>query len=387
MKNGPHENPVTSMSEIETKFATQNWKHDCPEDVRLQLLAESSKRTEAMVFEDVFQRIARRAFSASPEHVSFGWVTGFYFGQLQYWFRLETKTDRWNSCDEAFAKALLSRKVITIRPKDPAKPAFSVNAKIFKVSCTSSGTFRFCELQPGGKFGAAVDQAEFRNHQKISAKPDICDSEGQNCIRQSRAIELLEWMNDQNLAPLSVRRRLMNSVLPGFGMSAIDLDAIVLDQATGRVNYVEFKRKYPAGDLRRFGLDKAHVNLADLMKKISVASLHAVLVSPVWTDTVSPLDWYLNIAEYGHRWAWVLATIGNAGNGTQMGTAGAKSGHHGGQRTQFSIDWSDCRLLSRGLAVDGHALGHMRTFFASGDFGMLPKTDYESLRAMTDTMP
>jgi hypothetical protein len=387
MKNGSYDNPVTSMSEIETKFATKSWRHDCPENVRHQLLAESSKRTEAMVFEDLFQRIARRAFSASPEHVSFGWVTGFYFGRLEYWFRLETKNDRWNSCDDAFAKALLSKKIITIRPKDPAKPEFSVNVKIFRVSCTSSGTFRFCELQPDGKFGAAVDQADFRKHQKISIVPDIRDSKGRDLIRQSRAIELLEWMNDRNLAPLSVRRRLMNTVLPGFGMSPIDLDVIVLDKETGRVNYVEFKRKYPAEDLGQFGLDKAHVELADLMKKISVASLHAVLVSPVWTDKVSPLDWYLNVAEYGHRWAWVLATIGNAGNGTQMATTGEKSGHHEGQRTQYSIDWSDCRLLSRGLAVDGHALGNMRTFFTSGNFGVLPQTDYESLRAMTDSMP
>jgi hypothetical protein len=387
MANGPHEKPITSMSEIETNFATRKWAHDCPENVRLQLLAESTKRTEAMVFEELFQRVARRAFSAHPEHVSFGWVTGFYFGQLRYWFRIETKADRWNSCDDAFAKALQAEKVITIKPKDPDKPAFSVRVKVFRASCTSSGTFRFCERRLDGTFGAAVDQAEFRERQGISADPDIRDSEKQDVIRQTRAIDLLEWMNDQNLAPLSVRRRLMNTVLPGFSMSAIDLDSIFLDGETGKVNYVEFKRKYPAENLGQFGLDKAHVSLADLMEKISVASLHAVLVSPVWTDEASPLDWYLNVAEYGHRWAWVMATIGNAGSGTEMSTKGAKSGHHGGRRKQFSIDWSDCRLLSRGLAVDGHALGHMRTFFVTGDFGPLPQTDYASLRAITDRMP
>ena len=176
----------------------------------------------------------------------------------------------------------------------------------------------------------------------------------------------------------------MNTVLPSIGLSPIDLDAVFFDGASGKLRYVEFKRKYPAAATGCFGLDMAHVKVVRAMKEVSVDSLHAILVSPVWIDDANPIYWYLDVANYGHRWAWVLAKIGNTGDGPKMTTSGEKSGQHGGDREQDSIPWEDCRFLSRGLAVDANTLQHMFAFFLTGDFGQLDIASNDFLRVMTD---
>lgn len=373
---------LTSMVEIEKKFAEGTWKHDSVEDVRLQLLAEGKKRTEAFVFEELFQRMARRSFMAQPNHVSFGWVAAFYYGALEYWFRLETESDRWNSCDDAFASALQSLNM-TVTPTDTSKQPFTVRAKVFRVDCTRKGRFRFRKLDSGGRAGDVVYQSGFRSHYGITTAPCIEDAKGQDFARQQRAIGLLGWLTNYSTAPVSVRRRLMNTVLPGIGLSPIDLDAVFLDGPSGRLHYVEFKRKYPALS-GMFGLDEAHVKVARTMKEISVDSLHAILVSPVWTDDADPVRWYLDVANYGDRWAWVVARLDNIGEGPKMSTSGEKSGHHEGERDQNSVPWGHCRLLSRGLAADASALRRMHAFFSTGDLSPLDITDSDALREMTD---
>lgn len=269
------------MIEIEKKFAEGVWKHNSADNVCLQLLAESKKRTEALVFEELFQSMARRSFKSTPGNVSFGWVGAFYYGVLQYWFRLETDGEPWNSCDDAFASALRSLKLV-VTPADTARRPFQVRAKVFKVQCTHKGQFRFGELDASGRMGDFVDQSAFKKRHNIKIESRIQDAKGQDFARQQRAIALLGWLSDNGTTSVSVRRRMINTVLPGFGFSPIDLDAVALSPS-GKLHYVEFKRKYPARSTM-FGLDAAHVEVARTMKEIRVDSLHAVLVSPVWTE-------------------------------------------------------------------------------------------------------
>lgn len=372
----------TSMIEIEKRFAEGTWKHNSVEDVRLQLLAESKKRTEALVFEELFQRTARRSFMATPGDLSFGWVAAFYYGVLEYWFRLETESEPWNSCDDAFASALRSLEM-TVTPTDTSRKPFQVKAKVFRVHCIRNGRFRFRELDASGRAGDVVDQSGFRSRYNIKIPSRIEDARGQDFARQQRAIALLGWLNENGITSVSIRRRLMNTILPGFGLSPIDLDAVVLDKLSGKLHYVEFKRKYPALS-GMFGLDEAHVEVAQIMKEISVDSLHAILVSPVWTDDADPIRWYLDIANYGDRWAWILARLDSIGNGPKMSTSGEKSGHHEGERDQDSVPWEHCRLLSRGIGADAGALRRMHAFFSTGDLDPLGTINRESLCAMTD---
>lgn len=193
---------LTSMQLIEEKFATGEWTHDSQEHIRLQLLAESSKRTDAFLFEEFFQQIARRTCTGGQGSVSFGWIGTFESDCLKFWFRLELENDIWNDCDEAFAAALSKQSL-----------------RIFRVRCVRSGQFKFYEREHGGKFGEEIAQAAFPAFiRRENKRSRVKDSTGQDGVRQGRATMVLEWLTDSTLTALSVRRRFMNTILPALGL-------------------------------------------------------------------------------------------------------------------------------------------------------------------------
>ncbi|WP_212786309.1 hypothetical protein [Ferrigenium kumadai] len=367
-------------------FQSGNLKHSEINDVRRQLMAEGYKRTEAMLFEELFQRLVIRAFKNDIGKISFGWVGAFAYGSLSYWFRLETDSDLWNVCDDAIAKKLQSKKWIKNRKDGSGE--FTVSTDVYRVRlCPNKGLFVFSKRGEDGKFWNEVDENALRKILKRDGKDvsKIQDSSGSNSGRQERAIRCLEYLRDSNLKDLSIRRRFMNCLIPGFGWSPIDLDVVHLAE-DGQIRYIEFKRKYPAAGQEKFGLDEAHVSVMNLMKDVGVASLHILLVSPVWTANADPVLWYLDVPNFEHKWAWVAATLDEKfiGHDTSMQTEGGDSGHHGGARVQHAIEWDGCRLLSQGLGMSESALISLRDFLASASMEKLPKIGYDGLRRLTD---
>lgn len=363
------------MQDICASFDEGKLSHDKEGDVLVQLSAESGKRIIAFVFEQLFREHLVAIAKNSPELTfSFGWHIGYNkFGDPAFWFRLEDDENLWNACDAEIATRL--EKWRCGRFQNTPTRCFKVRrSHVLLVAQEWSkkgwgSELPLKELLPGLQHVSAGDAKPMD-----SVDPEVAKT----------AIRLLKGQRlSSQLSALSVQRRFMNCMLRRYlGREGTDLDAMVLANS-GELNYIEFKRKYPAQRSKAFGIDRyPHVQTMLTMRSLDVGMQHLILVPPNWDKTKQPLDWANT--KFAAGWVWLIANINEeAFVDGDLSTKGADSGQRHIPRSQAKIDWHSIRILHEDLALGSAGREKLATVICAPSIAHLPPVNYAALHALT----
>ena len=339
------------------RFRNGKLNPDSEDDVRLLLRGEGIKRLESFVFELLMQRALEHYCGHMP--IAYGWYVLPLDGiEAALWIRMETESPL-GRCDDVLLGLLRDR-----------------GSSILKVRLSPHGVGFTGSWYVEGAWEKEQD-LDVLLRDRFGARGAVSQPKPASADRAEEVFDaLLPRMREAERRTLALSRLLINCFIAPYTRSQpMDLDAVVLNDE-GRLKFVEFKRKYPAGNMT-FGVDvQPHAALIRWLHISGHRLSNVVLADPCWNKDISPLHLLEGPAKQYVRWVGAHLDP-TCFEKKKLATTGADSG-------MFHFDRSQ-EAVRVGHYVDlGQSFAPSRLGAFLNDDETLPFTSARSLKQAKD---